>query len=187
MNPKKKKEWPLSQCYQIFSSEEPPISQLFPFLLKSLSGKDEKDSSITITLPKLPEGFEIPKEFPTEFPSLTAESLAKLVPSAGNASFGVASGYACGYFAKKGAKVAMVGFGGVFMMFQTAAHMGYVKVDMEKIENDMLKLVDTNGDGKIDEADAKIWLGRTTDFLVFDTKIAAPSFATGFLLGLRGG
>lgn len=95
---------------------------------------------------------------------------------------------------KKIGRVAVVGVGGLFCLFQTAAHFQYITINWKKVESDVMKALDTNGDGKVDEKDAGIWLQKVLDVLATDEAAgnaakngAAGSFAAAFMLGLRKG
>jgi hypothetical protein len=58
---------------------------------------------------------------------------------------------------------------------------------MDKVEADVVSLLDSNGDGKLDEKDAHKLLSDTLKVLTCDTKLSAGGFSAGFLLGLRTG
>lgn len=95
------------------------------------------------------------------------------MPYATTFSFGGLSGYCCGVAVKKVSKAAVGVFGGLFCIAQLAHQQGYVTVHMEKVEKDVMKILDTNEDGKLDEKDAAAWLSKSVGMLTCDTKISA--------------
>jgi len=118
--------------------------------------------------------------------------------------FGTASGMAAGVACKKAGRAVAVGVGGLYCMFQVANYYGYIMINWKKIQQDTLKYLDVNHDGKIDEKDLSIFmrtvirvLGHGTNDL--DEKSQNPqdqlailmkntgSFASGFMLGLQRG
>ena len=123
-------------------------------------------------------------KFPASMNELTFDAM---LPIGTTISFGVMSGFASGYAAKKGARAATGVLGGLFFLFQGAHHLGYVTVNMDKIEKDVMSLMDSNGDGKFDQDDAQEWLKKTVTLLTCDTKISAGTFTVGFVAGLRQG
>ncbi|CAD7928859.1 unnamed protein product [Amoebophrya sp. A120] len=115
-------------------------------------------------------------------------------PLTGGLTFGGASGLAAGYACKKIGKAVAVGVGSLYCLFQVAASYGYVTINWKKVENDVMKALDTNGDGKLDEKDAGVWLQKVLDVLANDElegaaakNTATGAFAGTFLLGLRRG
>lgn len=42
------------------------------------------------------------------------------------------------------------------MTFQVAAYNGYVSVDWSRVQNDFMKQLDLNNDGKVDSSDVKL-------------------------------
>ena len=126
--------------------------------------------------------------FPTKLPkSLEELDLSALMPVGSTLSFGTITGLCVGVFTKKIGRVAAGVFGGVFVLFQIAHQRGYVDVKMDKIEADVMKLLDADGDGKVDEKDARQFLDSYVKHLTCDTKLSAGSFTVGFLYGLKKG
>jgi FUN14 domain-containing protein 1 len=82
-------------------------------------------------------------------------------------------GFCSGIFVKKGFRAAVGTAGGLFVLFQVAHSQGYVDIHLEKIEKDVMKIIDTNNDGKIDQQDARLYLNRTVSLLTHDTKLSA--------------
>merc|ERR1719359_1670203 len=119
------------------------------------------------------------------------EMLASLKEQAGPAgvslSFGGAAGMCTGFCLKKLGKVVAVGFGGLYCLFQAAAVQGYINVNWDKVEKDFTFLLDSNGDGKLDEKDARVMLLKTAGYLTQETGYSAGGFLGGMLIGIRKG
>jgi len=115
-------------------------------------------------------------------------------PLTGGLTFGGASGLAAGIACKKIGKALAVGVGGLYCLFQVAASYGYITVNWKKVESDVMSMLDTNGDGKLDEKDAGVWLQKVLQVLSNDEKegdaaknSATGSFAAAFIMGLKKG
>ncbi|KAF4717962.1 hypothetical protein FOZ63_022346 [Perkinsus olseni] len=102
-------------------------------------------------------------------------------------SFGMISGFCSGFFLKKVGKAAAVTFGVVFVTFQAAAQAGYVNVNWDAVQRDVMKGLDMDGDGEVTEMDAREAVVRAVNYLTENTGIAAGSFMAGFVLGVRKG
>ncbi|CAD7925060.1 unnamed protein product [Amoebophrya sp. A25] len=89
-------------------------------------------------------------------------------PLTGGLTFGGATGLAAGYACKKAGKVLAVGVGSLYCLFQVAASYGYVTINWKKVEKDCMNILDTNGDGKLDEKDAGVWLQKALNVLATD-------------------
>ena len=59
------------------------------------------------------------------------------------------------------------------MCVQTAHSFGYVTVNMDKVEKDVMGYLDANGDGNVDEKDAQEMIQKTMNMLTCDTGISA--------------
>lgn len=121
-------------------------------------------------------------------------SAEQLKPLGGGVTFGGAMGYTSGLMCKKVGRALAIGVGGIYAMFQVAATYGYITVNWPKVQKDVMAMVDTNGDGKIDEKDAMVWVKKVMDTLANDEldgaaakNSAAGSFGALFLLGFRHG
>ncbi|KAF4684865.1 hypothetical protein FOZ60_007173 [Perkinsus olseni] len=102
-------------------------------------------------------------------------------------SFGMISGFCSGFFLKKVGKAAAVTFGVVFVTFQAAAQAGYVNVNWDAVQRDVMKGLDMDGDGEVTEMDAREAVVRAVNYLYGEYRIAAGSFMAGFVLGVRKG
>jgi len=120
---------------------------------------------------------------------LTAET-AK--PFVGGVTFGSATGFVSGIACKSIGKGVGVVVGTLYMIFQASAYYGYVKMDWKKVEEDLVHAFDMNGDGVIDQQDAKAWTAGALRILSTDGDSntaaktgASGSFVAGFMYGLR--
>lgn len=100
--------------------------------------------------------------------------------------FGVSSvfGMCVGVAAKKLTKDAMYGVGLGVIGLQTLSHLGYIKIDWQRVEDDITKQVDQDGDGKLTYSDAKIIFKKFLKMM----KTGMPSaggFVTGVYLGIK--
>ena len=93
-------------------------------------------------------------------------------------------GICCGYAAKRLAKDAMYGIGLAFMGLQGLVWLGYIKINWSKIEGDVVKAVDQDGDGKLTVKDAGVILRRFIGFMRVGLPNAA-GFSSGFYLGIK--
>eukprot|EP00123_Amoebidium_parasiticum_P019949 comp38453_c0_seq1/m.47354 comp38453_c0_seq1/g.47354 ORF comp38453_c0_seq1/g.47354 comp38453_c0_seq1/m.47354 type:complete len:166 (-) comp38453_c0_seq1:355-852(-) len=109
------------------------------------------------------------------------------LPFAGAVSFGAITGFCSGYTTAKLGKGAALIFGGVFMTFQAAAWNGYVVVNWDKVEKDVMSALDVNKDGKVDMDDARFAASRTIEILTSNTGGAMGGFTAGFIAGARKG
>jgi uncharacterized membrane protein (Fun14 family) len=93
-------------------------------------------------------------------------------------------GISCGYAAKRLAKDALYGVGLAFMGLQGLAYFGYITINWNKIEGDVTKAIDQDGDGKLTVKDAGVLMKRVVGF--FRTGLPnAAGFTSGFYLGLK--
>lgn len=95
--------------------------------------------------------------------------------------YGFAAGACTGFAMKKVAKAAAFTFGAVFVGFQLAAQTGYVRVDWNKVENDLRKYLPDKPTGESEV------VRRSVDWLTTNTGIAASVFTVGFVTGLKMG
>jgi len=97
---------------------------------------------------------------------------------------GFVFGYASGYFVKQVSRTLAFAVGGVFVLLQSLAYAGLIKIDYEKLEKKTEELLDVNKDGKLDANDLKIILKRTQNFLSYGLP-SGSGFAAGFAAGLK--
>merc|ERR1712129_39221 len=78
---------------------------------------------------------------------------ADLAPFGSSLSVGSIFGFCSGFAIKKTGKAAAVFVGSIFCLQQALAHGGYVTVNWEKVEKDVMAVLDTDKDGKVDAKD----------------------------------
>ncbi|KAJ0397695.1 hypothetical protein P43SY_002401 [Pythium insidiosum] len=92
-------------------------------------------------------------------------------------------GFCSGYALKQVGKVAAVTIGTLFVIAQVAQSKGYIHINWQKVEKDVVQAVDPDGDGKITKKDLQIWYQRLMATLQANLPSSA-GFAGGFLLGI---
>jgi uncharacterized membrane protein (Fun14 family) len=92
---------------------------------------------------------------------------------------GLCAGYSLKYFGRQSA----IAIGVVFAGLQTLQYLGYININHQKLVNDVEKVLDANGDGKIDEKDALVMWDKVKDILSYGLPNVA-GFASGFALGV---
>ncbi|ETV92861.1 hypothetical protein, variant [Aphanomyces invadans] len=81
-------------------------------------------------------------------------------------------------------KVAAFVVGLAFVGMQCASYNGYVNVNYEKLQRDIMALLDTNKDGKINSEDVKNAYDQVLKVLEYSLP-AGSGFAMGFIVGFR--
>ena len=104
----------------------------------------------------------------------------------GPISFGLIMGGCAGYATKKVTKIAAGFIGITFIGLQILQHNGYINIDWNKVEKDIIKAVDQNNDGKLDEKDLII-LKQKYMSVIAQSMLSGSGFAAGFLMGIRYG
>lgn len=112
--------------------------------------------------------------------------LAMLGPILGKISYGSCLGGCAGYALKKMTKAAAMAIGGVFLFLQVLAYKGYIFVDWQKVEKDVVSRIDQDGDGDFDGDDVKILVANMWDFVKFQLP-SASGFGLGFVAGFKYG
>lgn len=79
---------------------------------------------------------------------------------------------------------AAIGVG--FICLQGLSYAGYIKIDFGKVQKDVTKLVDANGDGKVDSSDLKLYWNKLQDVLSYNLP-GASGFSAGVVMGLYWG
>eukprot|EP00048_Salpingoeca_helianthica_P015677 m.227992 g.227992 ORF g.227992 m.227992 type:complete len:170 (+) comp17374_c0_seq1:21-530(+) len=116
--------------------------------------------------------------------SLVAAATAALVPFGGKLTFGAITGYCAGYASKKISKAAAMVVGTGFIALQILAYNGYVTVNWKKVEDDVMKKLDANGDGVVDAKDLQPFFKKTMSALQYNMP-SSTGFVTGYVLGLK--
>eukprot|EP01084_Bolivina_argentea_P090901 163710_1 len=101
-------------------------------------------------------------------------------------TFGLAMGACAGYASKKATKVAAGLIGVSFIGLQLLQHGGYITVDWMKIEKDVEKALDQDGDGKFDRKDIEI-LRKKYMGILQQSLLTGGGFAAGFYAGIKYG
>ena len=74
--------------------------------------------------------------------------------------------------------------GVTFAGLQALSYYGYIHINYDKVSSEAKKVLDVNGDGKLDEKDVYSLWDKMNDILGYNLP-SAGSFSVGFLLGLR--
>lgn len=80
---------------------------------------------------------------------------------------------------KRATKEIAIAVGMTFAGLQTLAYMGYITIDYNRVSKDASKVMDVNGDGKLDSKDFLIIWDKIKDVLGYHLP-QAGSFTTGF-------
>eukprot|EP00747_Dinoflagellata_sp_TGD_P167716 gnl/TRDRNA2_/TRDRNA2_192664_c0_seq1.p1 gnl/TRDRNA2_/TRDRNA2_192664_c0~~gnl/TRDRNA2_/TRDRNA2_192664_c0_seq1.p1 ORF type:complete len:173 (+),score=47.98 gnl/TRDRNA2_/TRDRNA2_192664_c0_seq1:86-604(+) len=114
-------------------------------------------------------------------------NMAELAPIGGGISVGTVFGFTAGFALKKVGKAAAFIFGSIFALQQTLAYFDYVSMNWPKIEKDMMMILDTNKDGKIDDKDFSVYYLQVLKVLQGNQMPCAGGFTAGFLYGVKKG
>ena len=98
--------------------------------------------------------------------------------------YGYAVGYCSGYCVRKMAKLGALLVGGTFFIVQSLAYQGYVKINKDRVKNDIDIMLDMNGDGKIDTKDAELAFYKINDLLSYHLP-SGGGFSAGLFMGLK--
>uniref|UniRef100_A0A7S0F743 EF-hand domain-containing protein n=1 Tax=Craspedostauros australis TaxID=1486917 RepID=A0A7S0F743_9STRA len=113
-------------------------------------------------------------------------AIDKVKPLIAKVSFGGVMGFCSGYAMKKVGKAVAVTIGLGFFGLQSAAYLGYIDVNWNKIVSDAVKPLDATGDGKVDAEDVKVYWKKLKSLLVNGLPNAG-GFSVGFLYGVKQG
>ena len=111
----------------------------------------------------------------------------KVVDSAGGITLGGVCGFASGYAVKKASKVALLGFGVIFMGLQGLAAAEFIQINWVNVAKAFDSQLDLNRDGKVDKTDLELAVMRLQGRLSAGMGPAAGGFAPGLAAGLRYG
>ncbi|TYZ61050.1 hypothetical protein PybrP1_002655, partial [[Pythium] brassicae (nom. inval.)] len=104
----------------------------------------------------------------------------------GQLSWGFAMGACSGFALKKVSKVGALVLGALFILMQCASYSGYIDVDYQKLERDVLDFLDINKDGQFAAKDVDTVYKQVMKVLEFSLP-AGNGFAVGFLVGFCAG
>lgn len=112
--------------------------------------------------------------------------LSLMGPFLGQVSYGSLLGGSAGYAAKKMTKAAACAIGATFLFLQFLAYKGYIFIEWRKVEEDVVKALDQDGDGDFDGDDVKLIVENMWDFIKFQLP-SASGFGLGFVAGFKYG
>uniref|UniRef100_K3XC34 EF-hand domain-containing protein n=1 Tax=Globisporangium ultimum (strain ATCC 200006 / CBS 805.95 / DAOM BR144) TaxID=431595 RepID=K3XC34_GLOUD len=104
----------------------------------------------------------------------------------GQISWGFAMGVCSGFALKKISKAGAIALGTLFVLLQCASYSGYIDVDYQKLERDVMSFLDINKDGQFDTKDMESLYKSVMQVLEFSLP-AGSGYAIGFLVGFRAG
>lgn len=104
----------------------------------------------------------------------------------GEITFNGALGFGAGYTLKKIGKMAAIFLGVAFIASQSLGRMGYVEVNWKKIEGEVLKFLDLDGDDKLTVKDVALYWDKMKRVLMHNLPSTA-TFTAMFVLGLQKG
>jgi uncharacterized membrane protein (Fun14 family) len=114
------------------------------------------------------------------------EAIEQAKPILGNLTFGAVMGYCSGIALQKVGKALAIVVGLGFMSLQTAASLGYIQVDWDKIRIDCVSRIDVNADRQITHHDIKQWWNKFQTLMMHRVP-SVGGFSLGFLYGVRYG
>lgn len=109
-----------------------------------------------------------------------------IMPLLGQLTYGSVLGGCAGYAAKKMTRTAALAIGGTFLFLQALAWQGYIFVDWQKIQGDVVSKLDQDGDGDFDGDDVRIIIQNLWGFVKFQIP-SYTGFGSGFLAGFKYG
>ncbi|KAL7576579.1 hypothetical protein ACA910_018070 [Epithemia clementina (nom. ined.)] len=115
---------------------------------------------------------------------LMEQAIDQAKPILAKLGFGTVVGYCSGMALKKVGKAVATIIGMGFVVVQSAVYAGYINVDWDKVQTDVVKSVDTNSDGKLDAEDAKMYWSKVKAILANGIPDAG-GFSLGFLWAVR--
>lgn len=92
-------------------------------------------------------------------------------------------GFSAGYAIKQIIKGASFYLGCGFMFFQTLSYFGYIRVNWTKIKDDVVKLLDTDGSGKVGTKDIRYYTKKMFNLLSVGGA-GATGLSAGVYMGL---
>jgi len=111
----------------------------------------------------------------------------QLAPLGGTCTVGTVFGACTGFAFKKAGKAAALGVGTIYAFLQTLAYFDYIRLNWDKIQKDSMFMLDQNKDGKLDEKDMSVAVGKALSVLEAKSTFVAGSFSAGFAYGLYRG
>eukprot|EP00320_Phaeocystis_rex_P010049 CAMPEP_0119074480 /NCGR_PEP_ID=MMETSP1178-20130426/72141_1 /TAXON_ID=33656 /ORGANISM="unid sp, Strain CCMP2000" /LENGTH=206 /DNA_ID=CAMNT_0007056641 /DNA_START=35 /DNA_END=655 /DNA_ORIENTATION=- len=140
-------------------------------------------SGMPAAMPSVPK----PK-WVSDFPNFTPPSEDDAAEFAGTMSFGTLTGFCSGYALKSLGRAGAFTVGCLFMGLTGLQRTGYIEVNWNKVEADVMGQLDLDGDGKVDRKDAQVGVQKIVRYMADENSaVTAGTFLLGFLLGLRKG
>ena len=87
---------------------------------------------------------------------------------------GTVFGYCSGYASKQIGKAIALMIGTGFMAVKAAAYSGYLDVKWNKVQEDVTKLVDADGDGKLTQKDVLVYWKKIKHGELLASLLASP-------------
>jgi len=109
-----------------------------------------------------------------------------LGPLGGEITLGGALGFGAGYSLKKIGKAAAFFIGLAFVASQTLGHLGYVEINWRKVEREVMRLFDLDGDEKLTTKDLALYWEKVKGVLMHKLP-STTAFAAMFALGVQKG
>lgn len=109
-----------------------------------------------------------------------------LGPLGGEITLGGALGFGAGYSLKKIGKAAAFLIGLAFVASQTLGHLGYVEINWRKVEREVMRFFDLDGDEKLTQRDLLLYWEKAKKILMHKLP-STTAFAAMFALGLQKG
>jgi len=149
-------------------------------LLPSLSS-GMPSMAAAMTMPPVPK-------WVSEFPNFTAPTEDDAAEFAGTMSFGSLAGFCSGYALKGIGRAGAFTVGCLFMGLTGLQRAGYIEVNWNKVEADVMGQLDYDGNGKVDGKDAQLCMQDIVRYMADkNSAVTAGTFSLGLLLGLRRG
>ncbi|GMH77463.1 hypothetical protein TrST_g9209 [Triparma strigata] len=152
----------------------------------SMSSSQEDEGRPTSRFPPLFSGFSSSATGATgddDDDELLSTILESYGPIGSQVTMGTVFGYCSGYASKQIGKAIALVIGTGFMAVQAAAYSGYLDVKWNKVQEDVTKLVDADGDGKLTQKDVLVYWKKIKHVMTFNLP-SSGGFGVGFLLGL---
>jgi FUN14 domain-containing protein 1 len=112
-----------------------------------------------------------------------AALIERFAPLAQKLGFGGIMGYISGLTLKRLGQEAAFLVGVAFLGLQGLQYGGYIKIDYSKVQAEVTKKLDVDGDGKLTSKDALAIWGKVKNVLS-DQLPGAGGFSAGFALGI---
>eukprot|EP00056_Hartaetosiga_gracilis_P002107 m.50813 g.50813 ORF g.50813 m.50813 type:complete len:160 (-) comp10912_c0_seq2:206-685(-) len=106
-------------------------------------------------------------------------------PLSANFSLGTVAGVCASIAIKKLSRKAAFVVGGGYLALQLLSYNGYITVNWNKIEHDVVSVFDTDGDGKILEGDVNYWQEQVQGMLKYEVPTSLAGFGSGLALGWK--